>query len=59
MKISEGIEHFYNYQRLYVQKTTLRNYEFILDNFHKYFGDIELTSISPEDIFAFRSRVSN
>ena len=30
MKISQGIEHFFNYQRLNVKKNTLRNNEFML-----------------------------
>ena len=60
MKISEGIEHFYNYQRLNVKKkNTLRNYEFILDNFQNHFSDIELSSITSEDILAFMSKISD
>jgi hypothetical protein len=59
MKISEGIEHFYNYQRLNVKKNTLRNYEFTLDSFYNHFGDIELSSITSEDILAFISKVSD
>jgi len=37
----------------------LRNYEFILDNFQNHFGDIELSSITSEDILAFMSKVSD
>ena len=37
----------------------MRNYEFILDHFQNYFGDIELSSISSEDILAFMSTVSD
>jgi len=37
MKISESVEHFYNYQRMNVKKNTLRNYEFILGKFSKTF----------------------
>lgn len=59
MKISEGIEHFYNYQRLNVKKNTLRNYEFIPDNFQNHFGDIELSSITSEYILTFMSEVSD
>ena len=36
----------------------MRNYEFILDNFQNHFGDIELSSITTEDILTFMSKVS-
>ena len=41
------------------KKNTLRNYEFILSNFQNYFGDIELSSITSEDILGFMSKVSD
>ena len=41
------------------KKNTLRNYEFILDNFQNHFGDIELSSITSEDILAFMSKISD
>ena len=59
MKISEGIEHFYNYQRLNVKKNTLRNCEFILDNFQHHFGDIDLSSITSEDILGSMPELSD
>ncbi len=59
MKIFQAIEHFFNYQRLNVKKNTLRNYEFILGNFQNHFKDIELSSITSEDILAFMSTVSD
>ncbi len=37
----------------------MRNYEFILDNFQNHFGDIELSSITSEDILAFMSKISD
>ena len=40
------------------KKNTLRNYEFILDNFQHHFDEIELSSITSEDILAFMSEVS-
>jgi site-specific recombinase XerD len=42
-----------------VKKNTLRNYEFVLNNFQKHFGDTELLSITPEDISDFMSMVSD
>jgi len=59
MKISECATHFYNYQGMNVKKNTLRNYEFILTNFENHFNDIELSSITSEDILAFMSTVSD
>ncbi|MGD8975351.1 MAG: hypothetical protein PVJ56_18790 [Desulfobacterales bacterium] len=37
----------------------MRNYEFILDNFQNHFEDIELSSITSEDILTFMSKVSD
>jgi integrase/recombinase XerD len=37
----------------------LRNYEFILSNFQNHFDDIELSSITSEDILDFMSMVSD
>jgi integrase/recombinase XerD len=37
----------------------LRNYEFTLNNFQDYFGDIGLSSITSEDILAFMSKTSD
>ena len=59
MKISQCVNNFFNYQRMNVKKNTLRNYEFILGNFQDHFGDIELSSITSEDILAFMSTVSD
>jgi hypothetical protein len=48
MKTSQSVTHFYNYQRRKVKKNTLRNYEFVLDNFQKHFGDKDLSLITSE-----------
>jgi len=37
----------------------LRNYEFILGNFQSHFGDIDLSTITSEDILAFMSTVTD
>jgi integrase/recombinase XerD len=37
----------------------LRNYEFILDNFQYHFGNIEISTITSEDILAFMSTVTD
>ena len=58
-KISKGIEHFYNYQRMNVKKNTFKNYEFILSKFQWHFGDIGLSSITSDDILEFMSEVSD
>jgi integrase/recombinase XerD len=36
----------------------LRNYEFVLDNFQKHFGNKELSTITSEDILDFMSKIS-
>jgi len=59
MKISQCITHFFNYQRMNVKKNTLRNYEFILNNFQQHFGDIELSTVTSEDILAFMSTITD
>jgi integrase/recombinase XerD len=41
------------------KKNTLRNYEFVLDNFQKHFGDTDLLSITSEDILDFMSKISD
>ncbi len=41
------------------KKNTLRNYESVLGKFQNYFRDIELSSITPENILAFMSRLSD
>ena len=58
MKVSQGIEQFFNYQRLNVKKNTFKNYEFILEAFQYHFGDIQLSSISSDSILAFMTEVS-
>lgn len=37
----------------------MRNYEFILVNFQNHFGDIDLSTITSEDILSFMSTVSD
>ena len=41
------------------KKNTFRNYEFIPNSFQNHFGDIELSSITSEDILAFMFTVSD
>ena len=42
-----------------LKKNTLRNYEFILTKLQYHFNDIELSSITSEDILGFMSTVSD
>jgi hypothetical protein len=37
----------------------LRNYEFVLNNFQKHFGDKDLSSITSEDILNFMPKISD
>jgi len=41
------------------EKNTLRNYEFILGNFQAHFGDIDLSTVTSEDILAFMSTITD
>jgi len=41
------------------KKNTLRNYEFILSKFQNHLKDIELSSVTSEDILSFMSTVSD
>jgi integrase/recombinase XerD len=40
------------------KKNTLTNYESVLGKFQNYFRDIELSSITPENILAFMAQLS-
>jgi integrase/recombinase XerD len=37
----------------------LSNYEFILGNFQNHFGDIDLSTVTSEDILAFMSTITD
>ena len=41
------------------KKNTLQNYEFILSHFQSHFGDIDLSTITSEDILSFMSAVAD
>ena len=41
------------------KKSTFKNYEFIFSKFQYYFGEIEISSITSEDIMTFMSEMSN
>ena len=40
------------------KKNTLKNYEFVLTRFENYFGNIELTSITSDNILPFLAKIS-
>ncbi len=40
------------------KKNTLKNYEFVLTRFENYFGNIELTSITSDNILPFLTKIS-
>lgn len=40
------------------RKNTLKNYEFVLNKFESYFGNVELTSITTESILSFLTKIS-
>ena len=41
-----------------LKKNTILNYEFILSRFQKHFGDVELSSITSDDILDFMTKIS-
>ena len=51
-------QNFFDYQRMNAKKNTLRNYKFVLNKFESYFGNIELTSITTENILPFLTKIS-
>ena len=59
MRVSQGVTHFINYQRMNVKENTLRNYQFILDKFQCQLGNIDISSITSEDILTFMAAVSD
>ena len=58
MKILKCVPHFFNYQRVNLKKNTIRNYEFVLGNFQEQFGEAELSSITPEDVLDFMTKLT-
>jgi len=48
----------FNYQRINAKKNTLKNYEFVLTRLKNYFGNIELTSITSDNILPFLTKIS-
>jgi integrase/recombinase XerD len=40
------------------KKNTIRNYEFVLGNFQEQFGEAELSSITPEDVLDFMTKLT-
>ncbi len=56
MELSEAT-NFFNYQRMNAKKNTLKNYEFVLTRFENYFGNIELTSITSDNILPFLTNI--
>jgi len=53
MKVKEAITLFQDYQRSNLKERTQRSYTFVLDSFEELFGDRELESIGPEEIYKF------
>jgi len=49
---------FFDYQRMNTKKSTLKNYQFVLNKFKSYFGNIELSSITTEMILPFLMKIS-
>jgi site-specific recombinase XerD len=50
---------FYQLSEDECKKNTLKNYEYVLTKFKRYFNDIELSSITSDDIFDFMSHFTD
>jgi len=53
MRVSEASRCFLDYHRMNSKTNTIRNYELVLTRFSRQLGDRELGSISPDEILAF------
>jgi integrase/recombinase XerD len=49
---------FFDHQSMNAKKNTLRNYQTVLAKFENYFGNIELTSITRDNILPFPMNIS-
>ena len=58
MKISKALNQFFSYQKLNIKKNTIQNYEFVLTRFQDHFGEIELSSITSDNIWEFMTKKS-
>ena len=58
MKISKALNQFFSYQKLNIKKNTIQNYEFVLTRFQDHFGEIELSSITSDNILEFMTKIS-
>ena len=53
MKVSVALEIFRDYQRANLKHRTVLGYKYVLTNFHEFFGERDLSSVSGEDIYHF------
>ncbi len=58
MRVSEASRCFLDYHRMNSKENTVRNYELVSSKFCSKFGDRELGSISPDEILAFLTRLT-
>jgi len=53
MNTATALKMFKDYQKSNLKQSTVIGYPYLIDNFEELFGDIDLESISSEDIFQF------
>ena len=58
MRVSEASRCFLDYHRMNSKENTIRNYELVSTRFCSEFGDRELGSISPDEILAFLTQLT-
>ena len=56
--VFRGVTSFMGYQRMNLKKNTLRTYNRLLTNFQNHFGEIDLSSITSEQILTFLADLS-
>jgi hypothetical protein len=56
VKVSRAIDCIPDDHRTNLQKSTLRNYGVVLNNFHKEFSDKEAETLDSEEILTFLMR---
>jgi integrase/recombinase XerD len=58
MRVSEASRCFLDYRRMNSKENTVRNYELVSSRFCSEFSDRELGSITPDEILAFLTRLT-
>jgi hypothetical protein len=58
MKVSQAIQYWTGYHKLHSKKNTLRAYHPTISKFGQHFGELELQSLSPDEILSFLTQLT-